>query len=232
MNIVVYTAAIGTTETPPAPRVRDPQVRYVCLSDRAEALQSWELMHVSAGANPRRTARRLKALSHRLFPTADLAIWIDASFELHVMPHVLINDMMTTGCMLAGFRHPDRRRIADEAQVVSEQRMAKPDDVARQLATYQHDGFDTNDHPQATLTTTGLFVRAHTPRVLEFNERWWHEMKAHTLRDQLSIDYCAWKLGLSVGHLFGHYRANPYALYDRRSHRRLRAPETIGDTTR
>jgi hypothetical protein len=229
VNVVVYTASIGTAETPPAPRVIDAKTRYVCITDRPLALTGWERMSVGAGGNPRRTARRVKALSHRLFPTADVAIWIDASFELQVLPHVLVNDMMTTGCVLAGLRHPDRRRITEEAQVVSEQRMAKADDVARQLSTYQHDKFDTPNAPQGVLTTTGLLVRTHTPRVKEFNERWWHEMKAHTLRDQLSIDYCAFKLELSIGYLFGHYRSNPYARYDRLSHRRQRAPETIGE---
>lgn len=225
MNVVVYTASIGTAELPPAPHVRDPHVKYVCVSDQLMPIPGWERMEVSRSANPRRAARRAKALSHRLFPTADFAIWIDASFELQVLPTVLINDMMTTGCVVAGFRHPDRRRIRDEASVIIENKMARPQDVERQLAAYQSDGFDTEESRQAFLTTTGLMVRAHTPLVREFNERWWHEMKAHTLRDQLSIDYCAWKMGLSIGYLFGHYRANPYARYDRRKHRRDRAPE-------
>lgn len=232
MNVVVYTAAIGTTEMPPAPHVLDPHVRYVCMSDRQLPLKGWELMPVKSGGDSRRAARRAKALSHRHFPTADVAIWIDASFQLQVLPHVLITDMMTTSCVIAAFRHPDRRRISDEARIIIEQRMARQADVERQIATYQHDGFDTPDAPQGVLTTTGLLVRTHTPRVREFNDRWWHEMKAHTLRDQLSIDYCASKLELSIGYLFGHYRANPYALYDRRRHRSQRAPEAIGDQLR
>jgi hypothetical protein len=94
--------------------------------------------------------------------------------------------------------------------------------VNRQIRAYQDEGFDTDAEPQRVITTGGLLVRMPSLSVRDFNRLWLEQIHRYTMRDQLSIDYCAWKLGLRIGHLQGVYTANPYALYQRSRHARRR----------
>ena len=38
------------------------------------------------------------------------------------------------------------------------------------------------------------------PQIEELNELWWSEISAHSRRDQLSLDYVLWRLGIRPAH--------------------------------
>lgn len=189
--------------------------RYVCFTDRT--VLGWECLPPPEGY-PRQAARRAKM---RLLD-AEWSIWMDASFDLIVDPQVILAAAEATGCDVAGFAHPDRHRIRDEAREVIRFGLAPRDLVERQVESYRLAGFDTDDDEQRILTTTGLLVRKHTPAVREFFNHWAAELEQWTLRDQLSVDYSAWRSGVKVGHLPGHYRDNAFVQYNRLRHREKR----------
>lgn len=216
MNIVVATALIGPADAL-APSTFPG--RYVCYTDRP--VQGWECLS-PPGGYARLAARRAKMILLDDFPEAEWSIWIDASFDLLVDPHVIVAAAEATGCDVAAFRHPDRHRIKEEAREIIRGGMAPFDLVNRQIAAYHSDGFDTDVVPQAALTTTGLLVRRHTRQVAEFTAQWLHEIETHTLRDQLSVDYAAWRTGVRIGYLPGHYRENQFVVYNRQRHRKGR----------
>lgn len=219
MTILVYTAWFGEADTlKPAPTC-GPDVRFVCFTDRAEAVQGWRMERMSAGQNPRLSARLVKMNP----PTdADVSIWMDASFELLMDPRDIVAAAVRIPSLVVAFVHPDRARMSDEAAVVSRLGLAAAHKVSAQVAMYQAAGFDTEARPQSVLTATGLLVRWSHARVTAFNARWYDEVTTHTLRDQLSVDYAAWVTGMPVGYLEGHYRDNRYVRYDRASHRKGR----------
>lgn len=213
--IIVATALIGETESlPAAPRY--PGGEFVAYSDRP--CDGWRVV-VPPEGYARQAARRAKMAVLDDFPGAQWSIWLDASFDLLVDPVELVAAAIATGCDVAAFRHPDRSRICDEAREVIRLGLAPKDCVERQIEAYRLAGFDTEAGPQRALTTTGLLVRRHTPAVRYFTARWREEIELHTLRDQLSVDYAAWRAGMTIGYLPGHYRDNRFARYQRVRHR-------------
>lgn len=220
-RIVVCTAWLGAADTLRSPRVINPDVRYRCFTDRADQIVGWDRHQVTKTGLPRRLARWAK--THALWlPPHDVSIWIDASFELLVDPVEIVAAAALTGAQVVGFAHPDRRRISEEAAAIIRWNLAPEASVTRQVAAYHAAGFDRPENPQTVLTTTGLLVRWSSPAVMRLNEAWWHEQERHTLRDQLSLDFCAHRCGVPIGYLPGHYRSNAFVRYDGVSHRRGR----------
>lgn len=209
--ILVFTALIGPTESAPPAGAPGDGVRYVCFTDREAP--GWECLPPIAG--PAREAARY-AKTHPL--EADWSIWMDASFDLMVSPADIV--AAVGDAEIAGFAHPDRCTVSDEAREIIKLGLAPFDLVGRQVAAYRKAGFLV-DVPRQ-LTTTGLLVRRHSEAVARFNSRWWDEMTSHTMRDQLSVDFAAWVTGISIAHLPGHYRNNRFARYNRERHRRGR----------
>jgi hypothetical protein len=218
--IVVATALIGPTESAPQARVGIPGTRFVCYTDRD--VPGWDDLMPAPPGSPRQAARRAKMAVVEDFADEQWSIWIDASFDLTADPREIMQAAALTDCPVAGFRHPDRNRISDEAREVIRLGLAPKDKVDRQIEAYRIAGFDTDDRQQTSLTTTGLLVRRHTDEVRAFTGRWREEIERHTLRDQLSVDYAAWRTGVTIGYLPGHYRDNRFARYNRERHKQGR----------
>lgn len=218
MRIVVFTALIGPAESAPLPGPDERDVRYVCFTDRPAP--GWEIRVASADfapRDPRRVARYIKTHPADLLPEHNVSIWIDASFDLVAKPSAIVAEAFGQFAQIVALRHPDRDSIDAEGAEIKRLVLAPPEDVDRQLASYRAQGFH-----KTRLTTTGLVVRSNSRDVARFNARWWAEIETFTLRDQLSVDYAAWKCGLPIGYLPGNYRANEYARYRRDRHRERR----------
>lgn len=209
MELIVYTAAFGNTDPLQEPETTA-GARFVCFTDQPFKSKRWEIVRMPTQEAPTRASRVLKLNPHRLFTGADASLWMDACFSLRTpfsdllaqYPHEIIT-----------FRHRDRQRIVDEAHEIARIGKAKPITVFRQLATYQSEGFDTANNRMAELSCNGVVMRRHTPRVAALNEAWTREIEQHTLRDQMSLDYVAWKLGLKLGRWPGTHAENPHFGY-------------------
>lgn len=203
-DLTVYTTVFGYTDPLHEPIVTG-GARFVCFTDQPIRSKRWEIVSLPPQAAPTRSARAMKTLSHVTLPEADWTLWMDANFTLRVDP----NDLKRHGEFVT-FRHRDRTRISAEAEAIVRLGKAKPDAIARQLAEYQAAGFDTDAMPQLELSCNGCILRRHTPAVRALNEAWADEIDRHTLRDQMSLDYTAWKLGLSLARWPGVHNSNPY----------------------
>lgn len=206
-DLVVYTTVLGRTDPLREPRHAG-KARWVCFSDRQLASKVWEVVLVPETATPVRECRRRKQLSHVEFPEAAATLWLDAAFQLLVPPEQVLA-MATADVM--GFRHPDRRRITDEAPAIIRAGKGKSEAIWSQLAAYQAEGWDTDFDPQRHITNGGFLLRRHTDAVKRFNDAWHHEVQTRSLRDQMSIDYCAWRAGVAIGHFAGTVRRNNLA---------------------
>lgn len=220
-TINVVTAWIGAADTLKPPTFTGDHVRYLCVTDREADVHGWDIVRARS-EHPRRQARAAKTEIDDIGPSAEVTIWMDASFELLVDPQAIVEAAALTGAPIVGFAHPDRQRIRDEADAIIKARLAPTLDVIRQVSAYRAAGFDTDDVPQQALTTTGLLVRWRTPAVAAFNRFWGMQFDAFTLRDQLSVDFCARAATVPIGYLPGHYRDNVFARYDREAHRARR----------
>lgn len=202
-RIVVFTAAIGDTDTVRAPLVVDPRVQYVCFSDRP-CVEPYVHIPVVTEERPHLAARRIKILAdHPILQAANVTLWHDASYRLQ-------GDLQWLAQLrhvpLIALRHPRRTRIEDEAAVVAKYGYVTVETGAAHVARYRAAGFAAN-----VLTASGLLGRRVSPSMRAFNACWWQEVQLWNGRDQTSLDFAAWRSGITVGHLEGTIRANAYA---------------------
>jgi hypothetical protein len=206
MDIVVYTACFGNTDP-----LHEPQVvggaRFVCFTDQDVASTRWEIRRLPPVQAPTRESRIHKLASHLLFPEADVTIWMDCCFELLTPPEDIVAAYPGE---ITVFRHRDRTRIQDEAAEIIRLHKALPEATRAQLAAYQSEGFDTDAAPMSELSCNGVVMRRNTPAVAALNELWLQQIRQHTLRDQMSLDYCLWKLGMKPGRWPGPHDACPH----------------------
>jgi hypothetical protein len=206
-NLVVYTCVFGDTDP-----LRDPlqpgRTRFVCFTDRPIKSRVWEIVRLPKRIAPKRACREYKQPSHLIFPDADATLWIDAQMILLVDPQQIAAQYPGE---FTGFKHHKRQRIKDEAEAIIRAGKGKADAIHAQLAAYQAEGWDTEAEPQQAITNGGFMLRRHTERVKAFNDMWHHEVQTRTLRDQMSLDYCAARTGLQIDYFPGNVAQNPLA---------------------
>ncbi len=204
MTILVFTAALGDTDTVRTPTVIDPAVTYFCFSDRpCAAPYIW--IPTEATSHPQWRSREIKILAaHKLLRHAQATLWHDASYRLD--RDLAWVRLALLDADLAALPHPRRRRIEEEGMAIARYGYVSADQAAAHVARYRADGFTAD-----VLTSSGLLARRSSAAVTGFNQDWWAEAQRWGGRDQGSGDYCAWKAHLRVAHLDGTIRANPYA---------------------
>jgi hypothetical protein len=217
MMNVVYTAIFGGSDAlKQAPAGAD---RCVCFTDDPHLTgHGWEIIQ-RAAEYPRHAARAVKVSSHALFPEATRTVWIDGSITIRDWERLLHD---TEGAEIACLPHPDREDCYEEGREVIRLKIAPADAVTRALERYRSAGF-----APTRLSTTGLLVRANTPAIASFNELWRSHLSQYGTNDQVHIDFCAWTTGIRTTWLEGHYRSNPYMVYDRDDHHRRRKPRFL-----
>lgn len=209
--VTVYTTVFGNTKPLHEPEVTG-GARFVCFTDQPITSRCWEIHRVPPVAAPSRECRKLKQMSHEVFPDSEITLWVDSPFSLVMDPHEIAR--MHPGALVT-FRHQHRNRIRDEADAIIKHKKGTVEKIMAQLAVYQADGFDRDDNPQSFISNGGFILRRHTDLVIRFNQVWNHEVQTKSLRDQMSIDYCAWKVGLQIEHFTGHHLNNCYAKFTR-----------------
>jgi hypothetical protein len=220
MNLVVFTTVIGG-HTDPLRTVqhRNPDVRYLCFTDRLilDSNRGWELVlvRVPEGVDPAFFSRRLKILAHETLIDydPDVSLWVDAAFELYCDPVDVAQRWLWRADMIA-MKHPDRQTIVQEGETLVRLGIVPKATIEQQLLRARVEGFEYS--AQRAITSTGFCMRRHSRRVLDFNKAWWKLFAAagHH-RDQMSVDWALWKVGLDMRYLDGHYRDNPYARWYR-----------------
>lgn len=97
--------------------------------------------------------------------------------------------------------HPIRNCLYEEARVCKKYRLDYPDVIDKQIAKVEREGYPKN----YGLHEGNIILKKHTDIVKEFGSHVWKEIENGSHRDQLSLDYVAWKLGLKIGKLPSEY---------------------------
>lgn len=210
MNVTVYTAIFGNYERPRPPAFVSPDVKYVLFTDREYKVKTWEVRVVPRDWSAAKTSRHYKILPNRYLPDADVTVWHGGWLQLIGDPMQAVNRLKNHD--IAMEPHKERRCIYQECQAVIKSNKANPQLARRQVAVYKKDGFP----PNWGLTSAFLIVRRNTPRIAELNELWWRQVERFTNRDQLSLMYCMWKLGLDYDKI----PIGPNGLYRTHAHGR------------
>jgi len=109
-----------------------------------------------------------------------------------------------TGSFLTTFTHPFRDCLYDEATFCLKVPRGEiyRKELAQQTAAYQRAGMPRH----WGLAETRCVMRVNSPQITKMNELWWSEIQAHSPRDQVSLPYVCWKLGIKWGELPGRIR--------------------------
>jgi len=209
-SFTVYTAILGSIGDQLHPPVKAAGVDYVAFVEPALAeqkeLQGWQLRPARwPRPDRRRQARQHKCLAHELFPLATYTLWVDGCLTPRQDLQQMVSRLLNVAD-LAMFEHMERNCAYQEVEACLRLRKDDPQLMRDQLADYRRQGYPHNNG----LAETTAVLRRHTARISEFNQAWWEEIRAKSVRDQLSVDYVCWKLGLRYSHLEGTRVSSPH----------------------
>ena len=177
--MIVYTCITNDYDNLKEPRVITPGWEYICYSDAQQKSDVWETIITD------RPQREVKILGNDY---NERVLYVDGSIQI-------IGDLdkflMAIGKTFSLWRHPVRDCIFQEAEAVIEIKGLNKEVVYRQMLKY-------NDMPRHWgLGQTGVLYRDFGDEdVQRLSIRWWNEVRDGVTRDQLSLTWCAWKLGM------------------------------------
>jgi len=207
MKVVVYTAIFGGYERPRPPSVINRNVKYMLFTDRPGSVDPWEPVVVAPQWSMPKTARHYKAVPH-LYMDADVSIWHGGWLQLTKDPLEFLGYLKDND--IAMEPHKERNCAYQEAAAVVKLKKANKATVNAQMARYRNMGLPE----RYGLTSAFLIVRRHTDRIAELNEMWWSEIEQFSVRDQLSLMPCMWRLGLDYDRIpvgpHGFYRTHKH----------------------
>lgn len=154
-------------------------------------LPSWDRM------TPRRRARYCKMMPHVIFPEADVTVWVDGNIRLLRTPRRAV--AWLTSNNIAAFRHPDRRCIYEEAKACMEFGKGSRKEILAQINAYRKAGYPAN----RGLISTRCVIRRNCDEINWLNEAWWREIRERSERDQISLPFLLWKMGIDYSHIPG-----------------------------
>lgn len=216
-ELVCFTAVLGGFEGL-RPVLHPGAARWVAFTDTADEYirpqpdaDGWEIWPVPKPTNPadpRRMARRYKVLCHRWFADADAWLWLDGAVQLQVEPETVIDTFLATAD-IGGFRHPGRNCAYAEAARCIVKGKDAPGVLQGQANAMKAAGF-----PEGWgMVETGLLARRNTEAVRALNEAWWLEIERWSVRDQVSLPFACWGLGVPLYQCPGSLVVHPWVNY-------------------
>lgn len=182
---VIYTAIIGDYDTLKEPLVKTKGWDYICFTDQDLKSDTWKIIKV--GRSDAKEARRKKIYNEYIFNEYELSIWVDASMYVNCDLDAFKSLYFESDFTL--MKHPSRNCIYQEAVACLVLNKDSKEVINEQINKYQ----DEHLPPNTGMVATGVMIRKHTKEVIQFCREWWSEVFEHSVRDQLSFNYIAWK---------------------------------------
>lgn len=214
-DLVVYSAIFGDIGDKLRARPnRSGDVAFVTFMDK-EKVPRYRAFHAAKwqvyapqfiNENLRRQARAHKVLAHRIFKNCRYSLWIDGCFMLidNNVDRMMEENLQEADICV--FKHRRRNCIAEEVAACIEQKKDDEKVMVNQVERYFREGYPRDNG----LAETTAILRRHNKATTAFNELWWHEISNGSVRDQLSFDYVAWKLGIKYDVFPGSIGKNLY----------------------
>lgn len=231
MKTLLYTCADLAYDRIFTPVAATPGVDFVLFSDRRPRfVRGWEhhpFPEATRGLTPSLVNRYCKFFPRRIFPRADVSIYVDANLLVIGDLSPLIAEFVASGADIGLFPHKERSDIFAEFEFGKRVGKIPPAEFERgeaQLARYLAEGLPRDQ----LLTENAVIFRRHAaPGLDPAMELWWDELERGARRDQLSLPYVLWRSGLATRIWDWNYRsdANPY--FSRYIHRRGLASDIV-----
>jgi hypothetical protein len=192
--IGVYTCLIGLYDN-----VLPAKFGGVLFTDQDIAPDGWTIKKVSHPlTDDNLNSRFYFCNSCEVMPDYDITIEHGADVQLQMSPGEIVERFLPDDRDVACFAHPHRTSVYEEGRMCGHWRKDNKEVIKRQMGRYEREGFPGND-----LSTCILLIRRNNERIREFEKMWWQEVLKGSRRNQLSFDYCRWKLKLGVARIPG-----------------------------
>lgn len=170
-------------------------VEYVLYTNKPEIAKNtiWEVKNTQLkNTDPRLAARNVKINTHHFHPNSDYWLWVDSNMKIQVNPNILVQKYLDKfdACAMP---HPERHNWVEEAKTILNYNMDTSETLNRALNKYLAEGCVPTQ-----LWETGCLLRRNNQKVRDFNKIWWEEVKNNSIRDQISVHYASWKVGLYI----------------------------------
>ena len=191
-------------------------VEYVIFADVPVAYEhaGWQIRPpVYAAKMNRRRARLHKVQPHLLFPDADFTLWLDGTLTPITSLRALVDEYAPEPDVhVVTFAHPKRSCLYDEADELIRRRRDNAQTIRAQVERYRQEGYPAGNG----LASTSAVLRRNSSTARRLDELWRSEIQRGSFRDQVSFDYCLWKVGLPARYFRGVHQDNPH--FRRRRH--------------
>lgn len=207
MEKIVYTSIVGGKDGLKEGQNKTGNVRFHAFVHPVVESTDWTVEDALLdNPDPNRCAKKYKVLAHKYFPHAEYSLWIDGSTTL-LSPLDELIDLYLKDHDIALHKHYMRDCAYDEAMVCGSMGLDDPNIMSAQMAKY----FIREGYPAHNgLAECTVILRRHTPQIQALNELWWHEIENGSRRDQLSFNYCCWKLGIKYKEMTGTVYNSPH----------------------
>jgi hypothetical protein len=198
-KIAVYTCIIGDYDHPQEPLFKPSNVDYILVTDNPlPSTGAWQVMDVRTikgipALDDCRVSRYVKLHPHLFLDNYDYSIYIDGNIKSVGDMRYLIHCLNQHGFVSNLHRYRDC--IYEELEECVRLSLDNPQTMWEQLESYRSAGM--SEH--YGLIETNMIVRdQHNPICIEIMEKWWQEIIKYSRRDQLSLPFALWKMGIPV----------------------------------
>lgn len=197
-SYTIYTALFGDYDTLNELPFRSAHCRYLCFTDQAILSNSWEIIKIRCDeTTPILMNRKIKMLPHKYLDKTSGSIYIDANIKVNGDLFPLFNKYLHSA-LISFPKHYERHCIYDEITACLQQGKINSASGLSWTRYLQSQGFPR----QYGLGENNILVRYHNDsRCIALMECWWELFKNRIQRDQLSLMYLIWKLGINYNYM-------------------------------
>lgn len=195
-NTVVYTCVTGGYDEILPPKSIEEGIDYVCLTDdQSIACPGWEKRIIAFdGFDSPMLNRFAKINPHIFFPNYERSIYVDGNIEIVGGIRSFVNYALVNND-IALYNHPFRNCIYKEAVECASIGYEWNYRIARQVNSYAKAEYPKNNG----MYECGVVARRHNEKkIIELMDAWWVTYVNGVRRDQISLPYLAWKIGVEI----------------------------------
>lgn len=195
----IYSAIVGGYDDIKQPLVIDDRFDYILFSNDipSSRVGIWQVLPIPyANEDKTRIARYVKTHPEQLLAAYKASIWMDGTLQI-ATPYIYrkFDELEKDGVLLSSVKHLARECLYEEMVAVLGCLFETEEVILRWGKQLRKEGFPRYQG----LTETNVLYRRHQDgRVKAFDSLWWSCINQFSKRDQLSFNYCAWKLNIDV----------------------------------
>ena len=179
--IAVVSSVYGDYDKVVAPVPQSIPCEFVLVTDREIKCDPWRVVVEPRPGLDSRMAAKVAKCRPDLYTRADITVWMDASMWINSPEFAAWASAFVEQGEIAQFKHPERQRLTDEAEVSTGLVKYHGLPVREQVQHYLDGGYPDD----WGLWATGLIVR-RWDLPTSFGDEWLREQLRWTYQDQLS----------------------------------------------